>query len=166
MFNSLTEPCWDPQISESESYRAFKMKITKEKFKNQNLKGYEDIFSISWVIGMQTLEKEWFWHLICALCNYFDREKQNTFLVSTLYVLHTFLFKCNTYQRYAKWPTVVFGSLNMCTICTWSCIEIPISLEMNHKGPEKLTYQSKSVLRNQNQKGCCDIINNSWVTGT
>ncbi len=78
MFNSLTEPCWDPQISESESYRAFKMKITKEKFvKNQNLKGYEDIFSISWVIGMQTLEKEWFWHLICALCNYlFDREKQ------------------------------------------------------------------------------------------
>ncbi len=56
--NLLLELHWDPSISGNQSYRAWKMEISKDKFvENQNLKGYEDIFNTSWVTAMQTMEK-------------------------------------------------------------------------------------------------------------
>ncbi len=55
---------WDPYISGNEPYRALKIKMPKEKFvKNQNLKGYWDIFNSAWVTPMQTLEKNSFFFI-------------------------------------------------------------------------------------------------------
>jgi len=58
-FNILhMKPHQDPYISGNEPDRALKIKIPKERFvKNQNLKGYLDIFNTAWVTPMQTLEK-------------------------------------------------------------------------------------------------------------
>jgi len=57
------EPHCDLHISGNKPYWVLKSKTSKEKFiKNQNRKGYLDIFNSSWVTSMQTLEKEHLWH--------------------------------------------------------------------------------------------------------
>jgi len=44
---------WDAHISAREPYKALKIQMTKEKFvKNQNRKGFWDIFNTSWITGM------------------------------------------------------------------------------------------------------------------
>ncbi len=71
-------------------------------------------------------------------CSCFDRTKRDTSLVSTLFVLQTFLFKRKVVSYFCKLTHIWFlttENMYILTIYSWSHIEIPISLEPNHIGP-------------------------------
>ncbi len=86
-----------------------------------------------------------FWQIYFIHC--FDRGKQDTILIATMYSsVHTLFLKLNKYWLYTKWPSFGFWPLKMGNI-HWDFIETTLSLGLNNVGPWKWRFQNESLIR-------------------